>query len=115
MATTRVLVRAALAPGRLAGDLAPADAGVPGHYEVELTDRVAPEHFGTAAMDGFHSSVPVKNLDDFEFTVSAIDGGELARQQGAAEYLFQKEATVVSKREGPLQVVRLPQSPRSRG
>lgn len=52
------------------------DSGVVGVYEVALHEAVPPEGRANAALDGFHSSVPVANLDDFEFIVREGPGAE---------------------------------------
>ena len=50
------------------------DRNVPGMYAVTLRDDTTPLTWVDAALDGFHSHVPVSVLEDFEFTVHDIDG-----------------------------------------
>lgn len=45
------------------------DIDVAGDYEVSLNEEVVDEQIADVALDVFHDSVPIKVLDDFEFTV----------------------------------------------
>lgn len=45
------------------------DRLVPGLYHVELDKELPKDKWASAALDMFHSRVPVKHLDDFSFVV----------------------------------------------
>lgn len=51
------------------------DRSIPGLYHVELDDDLPKEKWASAALDIYHSLVPVKNLDDFAFVVFEPDTG----------------------------------------
>lgn len=63
-------------------DLHHYDKNVGGTYEVELMDDLAPEDIPSAALDGFHDSIAVKVLDDFNFTVHDADTGVQLHESG---------------------------------
>lgn len=58
-------------------DLHADDRFVRGEYPVSLKPTVRRGQFATAALDVFHSCIPVKNLDDFRFDVRGARGARL--------------------------------------
>ena len=53
--------------------LHPADLHVPGQYLIELAKEVGFYEAASTALDVFHGTVPVKVLEDFQFTVKYGD------------------------------------------
>jgi len=49
------------------------DGAVAGIYRIVVTDKVPANGLANAALDVFHSTVPVKSLDDFDFAVHTED------------------------------------------
>jgi hypothetical protein len=64
------------------------DVGVEGHYEIQLPDDIEEAHLANAALDSFHSQVPVKNLDDFTFVVEDLEGNTLEPDDDVPEYHY---------------------------
>lgn len=56
------------------------DRSVPGLYHVELDKDLPKEKWASAALDMFHSRVPVKHLDDFAFVVFNPETGIVLSQ-----------------------------------
>lgn len=76
-------------------DLHPDDISVPGTYEVQLDENLSEEDSASAALDGFHSTVPVKNLDDFDFTVMTADGRVVEESPDSEGYSLTDAAVMV--------------------
>lgn len=72
------------------------DADIAGDYLLELDGSLDPKDHANAALDVFHSNMPVKVLDDFSFSVFAADGTQLD-DDGNGDYRFSKRGTVSGK------------------
>lgn len=75
------------------------DEDVAGDYLLDLDGSLDPKDHANAALDVFHSNIPVKVLDDFSFSVFAADGVQLD-DDGNGDYRFSKRGTVKGKVNG---------------
>lgn len=66
----------------------PADQDVAGRYRVALKPGIPDAHLASAALDVFHSDVPVDTLDDFSFEVTDLGGKALAQDDTAKQYQY---------------------------
>lgn len=71
------------------------DAGVAGEYILEIDDDINPKQLANAALDVFHSTVPVKMLDDFDFMVLDVNGNELELDDECEDYSLSDSGEVV--------------------
>lgn len=81
--TLFIRVEAFANPAELRAD----DRNIEGIYQVELSDDTPADGLANAALDGFHSRIPVRMLEDFRFTVltSAEPDAEIIAQTDAYE------------------------------
>ena len=91
-----VFLHANLAPG-LDGPSDGEDAPVAGTYRIDLADDTAESERASAALDGFHSRVPVGVLDDFEFRVFDQAGNPLVPDDGIDGYALKHKVLDVKK------------------
>lgn len=75
------------------------DAEVAGVYVLEIDPSVPTSMIAGYALDAFHSTVPVKSLDDFEFTV-VMNGVVLQEAPDHVNDEFTQKAVLVSKVSG---------------
>ena len=91
------MVASATAPEQLA----PEDRAVPGRYLARVDLKLSDADAASAALDGFHSEVPVAVLDDFEFSV--FDGERELEPNPAREgYALRSACLSVEKIDGEI-------------
>ena len=89
-------------------DLEDEDIGALGIYEVRLDDRTPTQGRANAALDCFHTNVPVGMLDDFAFTVRESADPVSAAIVSSDEfegYALGKYAISIDKIDAPFQVL----------
>lgn len=67
-------------------DLESDDAGISGIYAVQIPAATPVKDYAGVALDGFHLTVPVSMLDDFEFSVRNAQGVELVEDEDYIAY-----------------------------
>ena len=79
------------------GTLHEDDRELAGKYSVTLADDIEPENAADVTLDYFHSNIPVKCLDDFEFKVMSEEGEELTIEPDHESYSAEHLATSIEK------------------
>jgi len=86
---------------RCAANLAYVDRGdlaAVGIYEVTVPASLDDDKAACCAMDGFHSTVPVKSLDDLELEVWDLKQGlKLLRDEGIDDYDLAEQVILVRR------------------
>jgi hypothetical protein len=79
-------------------DLHPEDEHVQGVYLMEVQEWLGPEYKASAALDRFHSELPVKELDNFQFFVFNADTGMVMEpDENEMDYALIKSARFIDK------------------
>jgi hypothetical protein len=71
------------------------DTDIEGNYTIRLKDEVPRELWASAALDIFHSNIPVAELDCFEFSVETVDGEPLLEEEDVKPYSLSNQGCVV--------------------
>jgi hypothetical protein len=90
---------------QLTEDINPQDEEVAGIYYCQVPEDLDDESACSAALDGFHDTIPVKMLDDFEFSVFDPQTKEfLSEADDAESYAMKGIAKFIEKISDPIVV-----------
>ncbi|ELP6118999.1 TPA: hypothetical protein I7730_16215 [Vibrio vulnificus] len=92
-----MIVTITLTPNVAQSELHSNDQELANEYRVEVNSDVKKELIANVALDVFHTNVPIKHLDDFNFIVRDADGIEIEESAATQEGLTSSKGTFLGE------------------